>query len=79
MRHRDVVITSLEALIRAPDLKHDELIEFAGAARLWGKGLSAIDVRLLGGVRIARFVLWTRDRRLRAEAARLGIRLVEEN
>jgi len=73
---RDTMLSLLRALTRAPRLRHDELLELVDRERLWGRGLSAVDVHLLGSSRLARTAIWTRDERLLAAAAAdLGVTL----
>ncbi|MDR1152449.1 MAG: hypothetical protein LBK72_08255 [Bifidobacteriaceae bacterium] len=43
--------------------------------RLWGKGLSAIDIHLLGSALLGGHVLWTKDKRLAGEADELAVPL----
>ena len=77
LRGRDSVISLLSALHRFPSLSHEEVLGFVEVRRLWGRGLSAADAHLLGSVLIERGSgLWTRDRRLRAAAADVGVRCV---
>lgn len=53
---------------------HEEVLRFVESSMLYGKGLSAVDAHLLAAARINDDVrLWTRDKRLRAEAERLEV------
>ncbi len=75
IKGRGSVISLLRALHRFPSISHEEILDFVDARRLWGRGLSAADVHLLGSVLLeggAR--LWTRDKRLRAAAEDVGVR-----
>ena len=75
LKGRDSVISLLSALHRFPSLSHEEILEFVAARRLWGRGLSAADAHLLGSVLLERgSELWTRDKRLRAAAADVGVK-----
>lgn len=74
---RDATISLLGALTRAPRLRHGELLVLVERERLWGRGLSVIDVQLLGSARLARAAIWTRDKRLLAAAADLGVGLFD--
>ena len=76
---RDATLSLLRALTRAPRLRHDELLSLVDRDRLWGRGLSVIDVQLLGSARLARAALWTRDKRLLAAAADLGVDVFDES
>jgi predicted nucleic acid-binding protein len=74
LKARNSVISLLSALHRFPAVSHEEILEFVDARRLWGRGLSAADVHLLGSVLVERGSgLWTRDKRLRAAAADVGV------
>lgn len=50
---RDEVPAALGRLTRLPSLRREEFVDFVDRERLWGGGLSAIDVHLLGAARIA--------------------------
>ena len=59
-----------------PGLSHPEYLELVNSQRLWGRGLNAVDVHLLGSAIISPGVaLWTRDRRLKSVAAELTVEL----
>lgn len=49
---RDEVPAALGRLTRLPSLRREEFVDFVDRERLWGGGLSAIDVHLLGAARI---------------------------
>lgn len=75
LKRRNGVISLLSALHRFPSISHEEVLDFVDVRRLWGRGLSAADVHLLGSVLLEQgSVLWTRDKRLRAVAAEVGVR-----
>lgn len=77
MRSRADVLRLLSELRSLPVLDHHELRTFVEAARLWGRGLSAIDAHLLGACRLVDGArLWTRDKRLKAAAAEVGVAVV---
>lgn len=72
--NRDVVIDLLGNLFRFPVLSHVELLHLVEARRLWGRGLSPVDARLLGSVLLVDgATLWTRDKRLRAASVEAGV------
>jgi predicted nucleic acid-binding protein len=74
IKDRDVVLSSLGSLRSFPTITHDELLALVDGHQLWGRGLSAVDAHLLGSVAlVAGGVLWTRDKRLLAAAADIGI------
>lgn len=72
-RRRREVLELVQALPRVMPAAHDEVLLLVERERLFGRGLSLVDVHLLATVRINPGVaLWTRDKRLRAAAADLG-------
>jgi predicted nucleic acid-binding protein len=74
LKRRNAVISLLSALYRFPSVSHEEILDFVDARRLWGRGLSAADVHLLGSVLLERGSrLWTRDKRLQTAAAGVGV------
>lgn len=80
MKQRDVVLGLLSGLYHFPAVTHLELLHLVDHRRLWGKGLSAIDANLLGSVALVDGArLWTRDKRLKATCAELGISVPEES
>ncbi len=77
IQRRHDLIALLNALRRAPTLRHDELLTFVEHEHLWSRGLSVIDVQILGSARVAGSAIWTRDRRLRTAAHELGIDVLD--
>lgn len=74
MAQRDTVLAALGDLMRPAEVSHGEVRAFVDAHRLWGRGLGAVDVRLLASCVITPGArLWTRDKRLHAAAEELGI------
>jgi predicted nucleic acid-binding protein len=74
IKDRNSVISLLGALRVFPTLSYDEVLEFVDSRRLWGRGLSAADVHLLGSVLLeSGSELWTRDKRLRGAAEDVGV------
>ncbi len=74
LTNRQEILSRMGDLVSLPRLTHVEVLELVEARVLWGRGLSAVDVHLLGSILVCPGVaLWTRDRRLRAAAAALGI------
>jgi hypothetical protein len=70
---RRVVLGLLAALPHAPEVEHDEALEFLERHRLAAKGLGWIDIHLLAGATLAGASLWTLDRALAAAASKLGL------
>jgi predicted nucleic acid-binding protein len=70
LAQRGVVLELLRHLRRPPVLDHDETLALIETHHLWGRGLSAVDVHLIGSALLAvSSSLWTRDKRL-IDAAR---------
>jgi predicted nucleic acid-binding protein len=73
------MLTPLESLKGFPVLTHDEVMALVDGRQLWGRGLSAVDVHLLGSVMlVGGSRLWTRDKRLLAACRDGGVASVEE-
>ena len=78
-KQRDRVLVLLENLQRFPILTHEEAMALVDRRQLWGRGLSATDVHLLGSVMLVSGArLWTRDKRLLAACRDGGAAYVEE-
>ncbi len=74
LRRRRDVLALLSALPRLPVAEHEEAMAFVEAHALMETGIGWVDVHLLASAKLAKTVLWTRDRRLDAVARSLGIR-----
>jgi predicted nucleic acid-binding protein len=74
IKDRDLVLDSLARLRQCPTLSQDEMLTLVSTRRLWGKGLSPVDVHLLGSALLSAGThLWTRDKGLRSSASSVGI------
>lgn len=74
IRDRGGVLRLLGNLHRFPVLAHEEVMTLVDQRRLWGRGLSATDVHLLGSVRLVGGArLWARDKRLLSACRELGV------
>jgi predicted nucleic acid-binding protein len=63
IKQRDRVLALLESLQGFPVLTHEEVMALVDGRQLWGRGLSAVDVHLLGSVMLVGGArLWTRDK-----------------
>lgn len=79
IRQRDRVVAFLENLHGFPILTHKEVMALVSGRRLWGRGLNAVDVHLLGSVLLVGGArLWTRDKRLLAACRDSGAAYVKE-
>lgn len=78
LRQRDVMLDLLANLRQFPAIGHHEILHLADRHRLWGRGLSVIDVHLLAAVAVTPgAALWTRDKRLKSACSDLGVRLFD--
>ena len=74
LRERDKLLTRLELLAQAPVARDEVVRRLIADQELFATGIGYVDAHLLAAVRLlpgAR--LWTRDRRLHAQAERLGV------
>jgi predicted nucleic acid-binding protein len=72
--HREQVLTALQDLPQATTATDAEVLGFIDQAALAGSGIGYIDAHLLAAVRLTPgSQLWTRDKRLLAVTARLGL------
>lgn len=80
IKQREVVLNLLGSLRQFPVLRHAELMTLVSGRRLWGRGLSVVDVHLLGAVLLASGArLWTRDKRLIAAGREIGVAYLDGN
>jgi len=73
LTRRSEILGLLGALPQATQATHAEIVGFIDRLRLHGKGLGLIDMHLLWAATSQTHVPWTRDRRLRQMAQRLGV------
>lgn len=79
LRQRARLLAALRAMPGAPVATHDEALTFLERHHLAGRGIGWVDVHLLASTILAGGArLWTRDKRLAAMAADLGIGHVAE-
>jgi predicted nucleic acid-binding protein len=75
---REVVLDLLANLRQFPSVQHDEILHLTDRRELFGRGLSAVDVHLMAAVAVIEGAqLWTRDKRLRAASADVGVALFD--
>jgi len=78
IREREVVLDLLTNLYWFPQAGHEEVLHLTDQRRLWGRGLSAVDVHLMAAVTLVPGAqLWTRDKRLKAACSDAGVRLFD--
>lgn len=74
LRNRDTVVNALRDLPQAVVASDEEAIRFIERHALFGIGIGYIDAHLLASVRLTPGAsLWTRDKRLLAAGAGLGL------
>ncbi|WP_328359900.1 type II toxin-antitoxin system VapC family toxin [Mycobacterium sp. NBC_00419] len=75
---RDVVLDLLANLYQFPVMDHREVLHLTNERRLWGRGLSAVDVHLMAAVSVVGGAqLWTRDKRLQSACVDIKVRLFD--
>lgn len=71
---RRQILDLLQRLPAAPEASHHEVLLFVEQHGLMGRGIGWVDVHLLAAARLgSSMTLWTRDKRLHAIAAELGL------
>jgi len=74
LQNRDMVLGALQDLPQACVATDEEVMRFIAHHALSGIGIGYIDAHLLAAVRLSPgALLWTRDKRLLAASARLGL------
>jgi predicted nucleic acid-binding protein len=71
--NRAIWLRDLGRLPSAMIARHHEVLSIIENSNLFGRGLGYVDVHLLASTRLSKSLIWTRDRRLSAAAAELGI------
>ena len=77
LRARAEVLGLLQALPPILVATDKEVLFFMDAHNLMGRGIGYVDVHLLASARLGGALLWTRDKRLHAVAAELGMAYTE--
>jgi predicted nucleic acid-binding protein len=70
---RDEILNLLATLPQAAIASNAEVLDFIETKRLFGSGIGYIDAHVLASARLSAVALWTRDKRLLAIAAGLGL------
>ena len=74
LKDRPVFLKALERLMIVRNVDDHGVRHFVEERRLWGRGLSVVDVALLASAVVTPGVsLWTRDKRLRQAARDVGV------
>lgn len=73
IKNREEILSLLQALPAAPLISFEEYLYFIDLHQLYAKGIGCVDIHLLASAKLARARLWSRDKRLNAAAAPLGL------
>jgi predicted nucleic acid-binding protein len=74
LRRRDVVLHALQDMPQANVATNQEVLQFIDRNALFGLGVGYVDAHLLASVRLTPGAsIWTRDKRLRVTADKLGL------
>lgn len=73
LSNRKEILELLRSLPEAPQVEHEEVLQFIARERLHGTGLGAIDVHLMASTRLARAKIWSKDKALSRAAKKLNI------
>ncbi len=73
IRDREEILSLLRVLPVIAVISVEEILFFIDRNNLSGKGLGLVDMQLLASAVMADVPLWTSDRRLKTEAARLNV------
>jgi predicted nucleic acid-binding protein len=74
IRNRGLVLTELSQLPPSPVVSHREVMAMIDWGKLHSCGIGYVDAHLLAAVRLVDGgAIWTRDKRLHAQAERLGL------
>lgn len=72
-QNRDSMVADFEAIEQAPVIDHSGLLSFIRAKDLGGTGVGFVDAHLLASAARTNAKVWTSDKRLAAQAERLGL------
>ncbi len=73
LRQRELVLNSLHALPHSISASDTEVFAFIDIQNLFGLGIGFVDAHLLASARLSNAMLWTRDKRFRDVAEKLGM------
>jgi predicted nucleic acid-binding protein len=74
LRDRPNTLYALSRIKQAQRVSDREALDLIEVERLWGLGLGFVDIHLLASTLVTpECLLWTRDKKLAAEAQRLGV------
>ena len=74
LQNRNTILSALQNLPHVTVASNEEALHFIETHALFGTGIGYVDAHLLAAVCLSPgSLLWTRDKRLLAESARLGL------
>jgi predicted nucleic acid-binding protein len=74
LQQRDLILSALQDLPQAGVATGREVLHFVDQHLLFGLGIGYVDAHLLAAIRLTSGAeLWTRDKRLKGAADRLGL------
>jgi len=74
LKKRAMILNTLSEFDSAPIAHEEEVLSFVEAHNLFGQGIGYVDAHLITSVKLLPgTTFWTRDKRLRAVATKLGI------
>jgi len=73
LKNRKEILSLLHSLPMVKSVENDEILFFIEAHSLSGKGLGYIDINLLASSKVSEHHFWTKDKRLKDAAERLGL------
>jgi predicted nucleic acid-binding protein len=73
-KQQRLIIQALGRLKQLPAALDTEVLTFIESAKLAGSGICHVDAHLLVSAKLAREKIWTRDKRLLKQLARLDLR-----
>lgn len=69
---REKILADLCLLPQLLNLNSQEVFDFINHYKLYGKGLSLVDIQLLSSCKAQKTLLWTFDKKLQHEAKKMG-------
>lgn len=74
LKNREEIVGQLSLLQAPPTSSHDDVMAVIEWNRIAGTGIGYVDCHLLATALLVGGRLWTRDKRLNVQAAKMGIR-----
>lgn len=70
---RIALLDLLRRLPPVPTVTDEDMLDFLETSAIFGTGIGYVDAHLLGAASMGEYHLWTHDRRLAAQADKLGL------